>query len=98
MRETPAPRCNGGASYLVRVINQAFLLSTVNVELQGQPNGDASAAFGESRLNSAAVQYFPLHLSLKNPIPFEYVFEFNAGRRTQDLGGRAQLSLLLHCR
>lgn len=93
----PDLSCDKPSPWLVRVVNQGFVTSSLNVFTDDQSIEKLAAIeIGKKRLTGSAVEYRILSMKLSSQ-PVGATLRFNAGNDTYDLGNRSRLSLLLRC-
>ena len=91
----PTPQCGQSGAWIIRIVNQGFVTagltfhaSTDSIKLEPVT----------PRLTGNEVEYRWLHFVMMEERLVDMTLTVDAGRATSDIGGRAQLPLLLLCR
>lgn len=94
----PKNSCGEETSLLIRISNQSYITSTINVHA-GDRFAEKLLAIDpiSPALSGAGVEYRILTIHPKSRGPVEISLRFDAGPSTSDLGGRSTLPLLLMC-
>ena len=94
----PASHCGDETALLIRIVNQSYITSGINVQSGNTLGADQLAISPITpALSGEPVEYRVLNIHPKSQGPVEIALRFDAGPGTADLGSRSTVPLLLTC-
>jgi hypothetical protein len=93
----PPARCGAPAELTVKIVNQGFVTSRLEVSFVGDPPAGATLEFHPEPLKGAAQELRWLHITLTRPGTTDLTIAFKARNEAPDLGGRDRVHFLMRC-
>ena len=93
--------CGEPSPWLIRIVNQGYITSAINLTLNGIPVQSEKDIYAEvigERLEGAKIEYRVMTLVTQRRRLTDVTLMFDVGSGTEDLGARSELSVLIGCK